>query len=67
MRDFPERQIRVLYGRDATPLTTKWPKLVRLVNEARNEVLVINDSDVRVEPNYLRTSWLLCAIAKSAE
>jgi ceramide glucosyltransferase len=55
MRDFPERQIRILYGSGRTAINDKVAKLVRMVNEARNEVLVINDSDVRVEPNYLRT------------
>jgi ceramide glucosyltransferase len=30
-------------------------KLVRLVSEAQNEVVVISDSDVRVRPDYLRS------------
>jgi ceramide glucosyltransferase len=55
MRDFPERQIRILYGSGRNAINDKVAKLVRMVKEARNEVLVINDSDVRVEPNYLRT------------
>jgi ceramide glucosyltransferase len=55
IRDFPERQIRVLYGSGRDAINDKVAKLVRMVHEARNEVLVINDSDVRVEPNYLRT------------
>ena len=55
MHDFPERRIRVLYGSGRNAINDKVAKLVRLVTEARNEVLVINDSDVRVEPNYLRT------------
>src|SRR3979411_3165650 len=55
IRDFPERRIRVLYGSGRDAMNDKVAKLARLVNEARNEVLVINDSDVRVEPNYLRT------------
>src|SRR5216684_2353935 len=55
MRDFPERQIRILFGSGRTAINDKVAKLVRMVKEARNEVLVINDSDVRVDPNYLRT------------
>jgi len=66
MRDFPERQIRILYGSGRNAINDKVAKLVRLVREARNEVLVINDSDVRVEPNYLRTVVAPCAIPKSA-
>ena len=54
-RDFPERQIRVLFGSGRNAINDKVGKLVRMVNEARHEILVINDSDVRVEPNYLRT------------
>jgi len=55
MRDFPECQIRILYGSGRRAINDKVAKLVRMVNEARNEVLVMNDSDVRVEPDYLRT------------
>jgi ceramide glucosyltransferase len=55
IRDFPNRRIRVLYGSGRTAINDKVAKLVRMVNEAQNEILVINDSDVRVEPNYLRT------------
>jgi ceramide glucosyltransferase len=55
MRDFPERQIRILYGSGRNAINDKVAKLVRMVKEARNEVLVINDSDVRVAPDYLRT------------
>jgi len=54
-RDFPERRIRLLYGSGHGGVNDKVAKLVRLVSEARNEVLVINDSDVRVQPGYLRT------------
>jgi len=54
-RDFPDRKIRVLYGSGRNAINDKVAKLVRMVNEAQNEVLVINDSDVRVERNYLRT------------
>jgi ceramide glucosyltransferase len=54
-RDFPERRIRVLYGSGRDAINDKVAKLVRMVKEAQNEILVINDSDVRVEPNYLRT------------
>ena len=53
--DFPDRQIRILFGSGRKAINDKVAKLVRMVNEARHEVLVINDSDVRVEPNYLRT------------
>jgi len=53
--DFPGSHIRVLFGsgRDAT--NDKVAKLARLAKEAKYEVLVINDSDVRAEPEYLRT------------
>jgi ceramide glucosyltransferase len=52
--DFPQCKIRVLYGSGRIATNDKVAKLARLVDEAANEVLVISDSDVRVEPNYLR-------------
>ncbi len=54
-RDFPERQIRVLFGSGRSASNDKVAKLARLVSEAAYENIVITDSDVRVRPDYLRT------------
>jgi len=54
-RDFPESRIRVVHVSGHTAANDKVVKLARLVEEAQNEVLVINDSDVRVRPDYLRS------------
>ena len=54
VREFPQRQIRILIGSGRHAANDKVAKLARLVDEAAYEYLVINDSDVRVEPDYLR-------------
>ena len=53
--DFPEQDIRVLFGSGRVATNDKVAKLARLSKEAKYEILVINDSDVRAEPEYLRT------------
>jgi len=53
--DFPERKIRVLFGSGRVAANDKVAKLARLASEALYEHLVINDSDVRVRPDYLRS------------
>lgn len=55
IRDFPDRQIRVLFGSGRDAVNDKVAKLARMSQEAKYETLVISDSDVRVEPDYLRT------------
>jgi ceramide glucosyltransferase len=55
MRDFPDTPIRVLFGSGSVAPNDKVAKLARLTAEARHEYLVINDSDVRARPDYLRT------------
>lgn|SRR5208283_924497 len=53
-RDFPERSIRLFTGVAQPGANHKVNNLRRLVHEARHELLVISDSDVRVERDYLR-------------
>jgi ceramide glucosyltransferase len=52
--DFPQTKIRIIIGSGRVATNDKVAKLARLVEEATHEHLVISDSDVRVEPNYLR-------------
>lgn len=54
-RDFPERQIRILFGSGRVAVNDKVARLVRLTNEAKYDLFVITDGDVRVEPDYLRS------------
>ena len=52
--DFPERSIRLLIGADGLGVSDKVNKLCRLVRQSRHEVVIVSDSDVRVEPGFLR-------------
>jgi ceramide glucosyltransferase len=54
MRDFPERKIRLLFSAGHTAINDKVAKIGLMLREAQYEHIVINDSDVRVEPGYLR-------------
>lgn len=52
-KDFPERQIRFVAGVERLGENNKVNNLCRLVKEAVYDLLVMTDSDVRVEPDYL--------------
>ena len=53
IRDFPARKIRVYVGADPLGASDKVNKLCRMAREAQNEILIVSDSDVRVEPGFL--------------
>src|SRR5271169_649308 len=55
MQDYPGTNIRLLFGPDHTAINDKVARLDRLSKEARYEVLVLTDGDVRVVPDYLRS------------
>lgn len=54
VRDFPQTNIRIVIGSGREATNDKVAKLARMTEEAAYEHLVISDSDVRVEPGYLR-------------
>ena len=54
MEDFPGMPIRLIVVAERLGPNTKVSNLCRLAREARHDLLVITDSDVRVEPEYLR-------------
>jgi ceramide glucosyltransferase len=53
-RNFPERKIKLIVGSEPLGVSDKVNKLCRMVREAAHETVVVSDSDVRVEPQYLR-------------
>lgn len=52
-REFPERTIRLIECPDRLGANGKVSTLAQLVPHARNEFLLINDSDITVGPRYL--------------
>lgn len=54
MREFPHVPVRLLIGAEPLGVNDRINKLCRLAREARYDLLVITDSDVRVEPEFLR-------------
>jgi ceramide glucosyltransferase len=53
-RDFPDRQIRLVTSIERLGENNKVNNLVRLVKEAKYDLLVMADTDVRVGRDYLR-------------
>jgi ceramide glucosyltransferase len=53
-RKFPQRRISLVIGAEQIGANRKVNMLARLAREARHEVLVLTDGDVRVAPTYLR-------------
>lgn len=51
--DFPDVPVRMLVGSEPLGVSDKVNKLCRLVREARHEIVLVCDSDVRVEPDFL--------------
>jgi|SRR5579864_808941 len=54
MAEFPRRRIRLFTSAEELGANRKVNKLATLAREARYDVLVLTDGDVRVRPNYLR-------------
>src|SRR2546421_10725042 len=53
-REFPDRQIRLVVCPKILGTNVKVSNLVQMLPEARYEHLVVNDSDIRVERDYLQ-------------
>ena len=54
MTEFPRCQIRLLICQQELGTNIKVSSLAQMLREAKHEFLVVNDSDIRVGPSYLR-------------
>ena len=54
IKDFPQRDIRLLMGSGRDAINDKVGRLTRLTAEAKYDLFVITDGDIRVKPDYLR-------------
>ncbi|MFZ0817152.1 MAG: bacteriohopanetetrol glucosamine biosynthesis glycosyltransferase HpnI [Candidatus Sulfotelmatobacter sp.] len=52
--EFPDRRIHLLVSPNTLGPNVKVSNLAQMVMEARYDHLIVNDSDIRVEPDYLR-------------
>lgn len=53
-REFPDRKIHLLVCPKILGTNVKVSNLAQMLTEARYDCLIVNDSDIRVEPDYLR-------------
>jgi len=53
-QEFPEQMIRTLVCEQRLGANIKVSNLVQMAREARYDILVVSDSDIRVTPDYLR-------------
>ncbi len=53
-RDFPQRAIRLMVCPKVLGSNMKVSNLVQMLPLAKYDYLIVNDSDIRVEPDYLR-------------
>ncbi len=52
--EFPEHDIRLMVCPKVLGTNLKVSNLVQMLPQARHECLIVNDSDIRVDPDYLR-------------
>jgi ceramide glucosyltransferase len=52
-REFPERKIRLMICSDILGTNVKVSNLAQMAREVQYEYLLVDDSDIRVEPDYL--------------
>jgi ceramide glucosyltransferase len=53
-KEFPQRNIQLLICRENLGTNTKVSNLAQMVRAARYEYFIVNDSDIRVAPDYMR-------------
>jgi ceramide glucosyltransferase len=53
-REFPDRRIQLVVSPKILGANVKVSNLAQMLLEARYDHLIVNDSDIRVEPDYLR-------------
>ncbi len=53
-QEFPERTIQLVVCHEILGTNTKVSNLVQMLPAARHEYLIVNDSDIRVGPDYVR-------------
>lgn len=53
-REFPQCAIRLVVCSKSLGANTKVSNLIQMLQSAQHDYLLVNDSDIRVEPDYLR-------------